>query len=295
MIIQTELAQLLDRTPAAVSQATREGHICGGYPVQDWAIRDRSGRVSGYVVPNDILTELECAPPAQTSYPKRATPNPWSGQQKQNHSRSHRDLKHLHRSSDGLPHPPEDIYVHPRTFSPSDECSAKQGENVPSDNVKPAQPSEASPVASDSARQAASSTSSDSTLVPPSHARMVEASSHTSLLPAGEDYARTVASGGAAYALATASQYDTPTARVLVLLAGTAGGALLGHHIGEDPASSVLGGLAGFLTAWIGLTLSTPNARETPTGMDFQPNLPVSLQQHRHAEMQHPFQQNHRI
>ena len=58
ILSQTDLAKHLGVTPASVSQATSRGYRCREYPVQDWAIHDDSGRVSGYKVPETVLDEV---------------------------------------------------------------------------------------------------------------------------------------------------------------------------------------------------------------------------------------------
>jgi hypothetical protein len=58
ILSQTDLADHLGVTPASVSQATSRGHRCKGQPVQEWAIHDKSGRVSGYRVPDAALDEV---------------------------------------------------------------------------------------------------------------------------------------------------------------------------------------------------------------------------------------------
>jgi len=71
---QADLADLLNVTRAALSQATSRGHKCGGYPVSEWAFRDGSGRVSGYDVPDWALREMKGEPNTREN-PDRGTPN----------------------------------------------------------------------------------------------------------------------------------------------------------------------------------------------------------------------------
>ena len=54
---QSDLAKRLGVTPASVSQATSRGYRCSGYPVEEWAVHDESGRVSGYKVPEGLFDE----------------------------------------------------------------------------------------------------------------------------------------------------------------------------------------------------------------------------------------------
>lgn len=48
------LAGLLGVAPATLSQATTHRHRCRGHDVASWAIREPSGRVSGYAVPPEV-------------------------------------------------------------------------------------------------------------------------------------------------------------------------------------------------------------------------------------------------
>lgn len=57
ILSQSDLAKHLGVTPASVSQATSRGYKCGGYPVEEWAICNESGRVSGYKVPEGLFDE----------------------------------------------------------------------------------------------------------------------------------------------------------------------------------------------------------------------------------------------
>lgn len=52
-----ELAELLNVSPPALSQAVRQGRNCGGYPICEWAVKTDSGRIKGYRVPAFLLSE----------------------------------------------------------------------------------------------------------------------------------------------------------------------------------------------------------------------------------------------
>ena len=55
---QKELADLIDRAPATLSQAVRRTHYCAGYPVFDWAKWHPAGnQVECYQVPIRVLKE----------------------------------------------------------------------------------------------------------------------------------------------------------------------------------------------------------------------------------------------
>ena len=54
-----DLAEMLDRTSAAVSQAVRRTHFCAGYPVFEWAEWHPNGKqVMHYKVPVPDLKVL---------------------------------------------------------------------------------------------------------------------------------------------------------------------------------------------------------------------------------------------
>jgi hypothetical protein len=51
-----QLAEVLGVTPPTLSEAVKKGYNCMGYPVGDWAIETKSGRVKGFEVPEHILS-----------------------------------------------------------------------------------------------------------------------------------------------------------------------------------------------------------------------------------------------
>lgn len=53
----TELAELLGVAGPSLSEAAREGYNCAGYPVHEWAVEYKSGRIKGYDVPGAILVK----------------------------------------------------------------------------------------------------------------------------------------------------------------------------------------------------------------------------------------------
>ncbi len=55
LISGKELAQILDVSASTLSEAVKNGHNCGGYPVLEWAEFNRFGRVEGYDVPNFLF------------------------------------------------------------------------------------------------------------------------------------------------------------------------------------------------------------------------------------------------
>lgn len=52
-----KLAKLLDVAAPTLSEATKKGYNCAGYPVGEWADISESGRVQGYDVPGFLLLE----------------------------------------------------------------------------------------------------------------------------------------------------------------------------------------------------------------------------------------------
>lgn len=54
----SELADLLGVSAAAISKATKNGHLCAGHPVSEWAQRSESGRVKCYLVDAALLDTL---------------------------------------------------------------------------------------------------------------------------------------------------------------------------------------------------------------------------------------------
>lgn len=48
------LAEQLGVTPSALSKASSKGHYCGGHPVFKWVVLSPSGRILGYIVPEDV-------------------------------------------------------------------------------------------------------------------------------------------------------------------------------------------------------------------------------------------------
>lgn len=62
MISGKKLAELLDVTPSALTRAVQNRHMCGGYDVARWAVKNGGGRVEGYDVPESVLRELGVPP-----------------------------------------------------------------------------------------------------------------------------------------------------------------------------------------------------------------------------------------
>lgn len=52
-----QLAEVLGVTPPTLSEAVKKGYNCMGFPVGDWAIETKSGRVKGFEVPQHILSK----------------------------------------------------------------------------------------------------------------------------------------------------------------------------------------------------------------------------------------------
>jgi hypothetical protein len=177
---QKELADFLGVSRAAVSQATKRGHKCKGYPIRAWAEVDASGRVTGYDVPDRVV--------------KR-------GQPEEGTSREESDQTAL----------------------------TTQGPNLPS------------------------------ILGGQSPLSQVDSSTRISLLPEGEDYARTASAGGTAYVAGKAIEEDNATARGSVIVAGGGIGALIGGMAaGRDDAAStalgaLVGGMLGVTAGYIGI------------------------------------------
>ena len=56
---QKDLADMLDRTPGALSQAVRRTHLCADYPVFEWAEWHPGGKqILHYKVPIQVLKEI---------------------------------------------------------------------------------------------------------------------------------------------------------------------------------------------------------------------------------------------
>jgi|SRR6056297_1127948 len=53
-----ELADLLGVAQATVSGAAINDHLCGGYPVSEWADKNERGRILGYDVPDGVYHKL---------------------------------------------------------------------------------------------------------------------------------------------------------------------------------------------------------------------------------------------
>ncbi len=64
-LTQKELAKYLNVTPSALSQATKQGRSCQGWPVSEWA-ECRGGRVFWYEVPDEAASEIR--PPSLWSF-----------------------------------------------------------------------------------------------------------------------------------------------------------------------------------------------------------------------------------
>lgn len=65
-----ELAKILDVSAPTLSEATKKGYNCAGYPVSEWAQISESGRVQGYDVPGFLLLEH------QHNQKERSNPEP---------------------------------------------------------------------------------------------------------------------------------------------------------------------------------------------------------------------------
>lgn len=58
-VSQQDLADMINRTPTAVSQATRRKYFCAGYPVFEWAEWHPAGKqIRHYNVPVQVLKEI---------------------------------------------------------------------------------------------------------------------------------------------------------------------------------------------------------------------------------------------
>lgn len=167
---QKDLAEFLGVSRAAVSQATKRGHKCEGYPVRAWVKMDASGRVTGYEVPDHVV--------------KRGQPE-------------------------------EEV----SPDEPDQTALTEREAKLPS--ILGGQP-----------------------FVP-----QVDSSTRVSLLPEGEDYARTASAGGTAYVVGKAIEEDNATAHGAVVVAGGGVGAFIGGMAADhdDAASTALGALVGGL------------------------------------------------
>jgi hypothetical protein len=59
VVDQKDLADMLDRSSAAISQSVRRTHFCAGYPLFEWAKWHPGGKqVMHYEVPVAVLKEL---------------------------------------------------------------------------------------------------------------------------------------------------------------------------------------------------------------------------------------------
>lgn len=178
---QKDLAEFLGVSRAAISQATKRGHKCEGYPVRAWAKVDASGRVTGYEVPDRVV------------------------------KRGHQ--------------PEEDM----SPDEPDQTALTERETKLPS--ILGGQP-----------------------FVP-----QVDSSTRVSLLPEGEDYARTASAGGTAYVVGKAIEEDNATAHGAVVVAGGGIGALIGGMAAnqDDAAntafSALVGGLLGATAGYIGI------------------------------------------
>lgn len=52
-----QLAEVLNVSAPALSEAVKKGYNCAGYPVGEWAEETDSGRIKGYVVPDFLVSE----------------------------------------------------------------------------------------------------------------------------------------------------------------------------------------------------------------------------------------------
>ena len=69
-----KLAKILDVSAPTLSEATKKGYNCAGYPVGEWAEISESGRVQGYDVPSFLLLEHQHNQ-NERSNPKPEEPN----------------------------------------------------------------------------------------------------------------------------------------------------------------------------------------------------------------------------
>lgn len=177
---QKDLAEFLGVSRAAVSQATKRGHKCKGYPIRAWAEVDASGRVMGYQVPDRVVRR---------------------GQPEGDMSSEEPDQTALTEREAKLP-------------------SILGGQS----------------------------------LMP-----QIDSSTRVSLLPEGEDYARTASAGGTAYVFGKAIEEDNSTAHGAVMVAGGGVGAFIGGMAADhdDAASTafgaLVGGLLGATAGYIGI------------------------------------------
>jgi len=92
----------------------------------------------------------------------------------------------------------------------------------------------------------------------------VDSSTRVSLLPEGQDYARTASAGGTAYVVGKAIEEDNATAHGAVTVAGGGVGALIGGMAADrgDSASTafgaLVGGLIGATAGYIGIKAGQP-------------------------------------
>ncbi|HEX6983092.1 MAG TPA: hypothetical protein VF181_10055 [Balneolaceae bacterium] len=75
-----QLAQMLNVSPPTLSEAVKNGHNCGGYPVAEWAIETGTGRVKGYDVPEFLVSKGpkkdQQRPNPETNEPNKANISP---------------------------------------------------------------------------------------------------------------------------------------------------------------------------------------------------------------------------
>jgi len=97
----------------------------------------------------------------------------------------------------------------------------------------------------------------------------VDASQRTSLLPEGEDYSRTVSSGGAAYVVGTAIKHDNATSRGALFVVGAAVGGFTGYQVGnKSPVGALVGAGVGLFAAIMGVRSVGAEARRKSSGME---------------------------
>lgn len=52
-----QLAEVLDVSAPALSEAVKKDHNCAGYPVGEWAVETDTGRIKGYDVPSFLVSD----------------------------------------------------------------------------------------------------------------------------------------------------------------------------------------------------------------------------------------------
>ena len=224
MISGKDFAQLLDVSPAALSQAARKGHRCSGHPVAQYAVQSPSGRVKGYEVPGKVLRQLgggAAAPEASLEHARE------------------RSTRENGRARSG-------------TFASAEESvlsEVLQALGESQEDPAPANPARTNPDAQQSSKGLMSLPAAQTAAEPegalpggtvPAHYQ------NASVLPPGEDYFRPAAAVSAAAVVRKAIEEDNPAGRALMVVGTGLGAGFLAHEMSEG--SSV----AGFLGALIG-------------------------------------------